>query len=292
MPRMSRIALRGLLRAVTGPALIAGCLAPPPAAGLGGPPAAVSPPGESASQLVGATSRIRLAQAEEAETGGGDADPAAAGGGAANEEGKAPSGKAPPGQDRPRARPVPLERVALDVDLPVEGGDRIAETAAGELRRHGRIGPDDALVPAGRERTLGTGTLTRTRQEHKGIPVFAADVVVTSSGGRIVNIRGHPAPAVRLEATRPEHDYPATVALAAQRLSREIAAEDEGTLVIFAVDGGYRLAWLGAVVVDRAREQMVLDAETGDVLLRTPLVVHRAPGVKDAPPSPPGACCR
>ena len=290
MPRMSRIALRGLLRAVTGPALIAGGLAPAPAAGLAGPPVAVSSPGESASQLVGATNRILLAQSEEAETGGGDADPAAAGGGAANEGVKAPSSKTPAGEDRPRARPLPLERVAIDVDLPVDDIGRIPEIAAGELRRHGRIGPDDALVPAGRERTLGTGTLTRTRQEHKGIPVLAADVVVTSRGGRIVGIRGHPAPAVRLEATSPEHDYPATVALAAGRLGREIAAEDEGTLVIFAVDGGYRLAWLGAVVIDRAREQVVLDAETGDVLLRTPLVVHQAPGVKTAPPSPPGAC--
>ena len=290
MPRMSRIAIRGLLRAVTGPALIAGCLGPASAAGLGGPPVAVSPPGGSAGTPAGATYRIRLAQSEEAETAGGDAEPAAAGNGAANEGGKAPSGKTPPGEDRPRARPLPLERVALDVDLPVDDSGRIPEIAAGELRRHGRIGPDDALVPAGRERTLGTSTLTRTRQEHKGIPVFAADVVVTSSAGRIVDIRGHPAPAVRLEATSPEHDYPATVALAAERLDREVAAEDEGTLVIFAVDGGYRLAWLGAVVIDRARVQVVLDAETGDVLLRTPLVVHRAPGDKAAPPPPPGAC--
>lgn len=291
MPRMSRIAIRGLLRAVTGPALIAGCLAPVSAAGLGGPPVAVSStPGGSAGMPVGATNRILLAQSEEAETAGGDADPAVAGGGAANEGGKAPSGKTPAGEDRPRARPLPLERVAIDVDLPVDDSSRIPEIAADELRRHGRIGPDDALVPAGRERMLGTGTLTRTRQEHKGIPVLAADVVVTSSGGRIVDIRGHPAPAVRLEATSPEHDYPATVALAAGRLGREIAAEDEGTLVIFAVDGGYRLAWLGAVVIDRAREQVVLDAETGDVLLRTPLVVHQAPGVKTAPPSLPGAC--
>lgn len=290
MPRMSRFTIRGLLRAVTGPALIAGCLAPASAAGLGGPPVAVSSPGETVGKPVGATYRIMLAQAEEAETGGGDAGPAAAGGGAAKERAEASPGKTPPGEDRPRARTLPLERVAIDVDLPVEDSDRIPESAAAELRRHGRIGPDDALVPAGRARTLGTGTITRTRQEHKGIPVFAADVVVTARGGRIVDIRGHPAPDVRLEATSPEHDYPATVALAAERMSREIAAEDEGTLVIFAVDGGYRLAWLGAVVIDRTREQVVLDAETGDVLLRTPLVVHQAPGVKTAPPSPPGAC--
>lgn len=288
MPRMSRFAVRGLLRAVTGPALIAGCLAPASAAGLGGLPVAVSTPGGTAGKPVGATFRIMLAQAEEA--GEGDAGPGAAGGSAAKERAEGSPGKAPPGEDRPRARPLPLERVAIDVDLPVEDGDRTPEVAAGELRRLGRIGPDDILVPAGRERTLGTGTITRTRQEHKGIPVFAADVVVTARGGRIVGIRGHPAPGVRLEATSPEHDYLATVALAAERLSREIAAEDEGTLVIFTVDGGYRLAWTGAVVIDRAREQVVLDAETGDVLLRTPLVVHQAPGVKTAPPSPPGAC--
>ena len=292
MPRMSRFAVRGLLRVVTGPALIAGCLAPASAAGPGGPPVAVSTPGGTAGKPVGATYRIMLAQAEEAQAGGGDAGPAAAGSGAAKERAEGSPGKTPPGEDRPRATPLPLERVAIDVDLPVEDGDRMPEVAAGELRRHGRIGPDDTLVPAGRERTLGTGTITRTRQEHKGIPVFAADVVVTARGGRIVDIRGHPAPDVRLEATSPEHDYPATVALAAERLNREVAAEDEGTLVIFAVDGGYRLAWLGAVVIDRAREQVVLDAETGEVLLRTPLVVHLAPDVKTGPASSSGACGR
>lgn len=290
MPRMSRIAIRGLLRAVTAPALIAGCLAPAPAAGLGGPPVAASSPGGIAGKPVGAADRIMLAQAEEAGTAGGEAGPPAARGGAVNERAEEPPGKTPAGRDRPRARPVPLDRVAIDVDLPVEDGDRIPELAAGALRRLGRIGPDDALVPAGGERTLGTGTITRTRQEHKGVPVLAADVVVTVRGGRVVNIRGHPAPDIGLEATSPEHDYPATVALAAERLGREVAAEDEGALVIFAVDGGYRLAWLGAVVIDRAREQVVLDAGTGEVLLRTPLVVHRAPGVKTAPPSPPGAC--
>ena len=277
MHRMSRIAISGLLRAVTGPALIAGCLAPASAAGLGSTPA-------------DATYWIMLAQAEEAEAGGGDADPAAAQGSAAKDKAEASPGKKHPGSDRPRAAPLPLERVAIDVDLPVDDGERTPEVAADELRTHGRIGPDDALVPAGREKTLGTGTITRTRQEHKGIPVFAADVVVTVREGRIVDIRGHPAPDVRLEATSPDHDYPATVALAAERLSREITAEDEGTLVIFAVEGGYRLAWLGAVVIDRARDQVVLDAENGEVLLRTPLVVHQAPGVKTAPPSPPGAC--
>ena len=290
MPRMSRFAIRGLWRAVTGPALIACCLVPASAAGLGGPPVAVSSPGGSAGQPAGATYRILLARSEEAGTGGGDAGPAAAEGGSAKERAEESPGKTPAGEDRPRAAPLPLESVAIDVDLPVEDSDRIPEVAAGELRRRGRIGPDDALVPAGGERTLGTGTITRTRQEHKGIPVFAADVVVTARGGRIVDIRGHPAPDVRLEAASPEHDYPATVALAAERLDREVAAEDEGTLVIFAVDGGYRLAWLGAVVIDRAREQVVLDAQTGDVLLRTPLVVHQAPGVQTAPPSPPGAC--
>ena len=290
MLRMNRIAIRVLLRAVTGPALVAGCLAPASAAGPGAPPVSVSSPGGTAGKPVGAAYRIMLAQAEEAGIGEGDADPAVAGGSTANKGAEESPGKTPARKDRPQAKPLPLERVAIDVDLPVDDSDRIPELAAGELHRHGRIGPDDALVPAGRERTLGTGTLTRTRQEHKGIPVFAADVVVTVRGGRIVDIRGHPAPAVRLEATNPEHDYPTTVALAAERLGREVAAEDEGTLVVFAVDGGYRLAWLGAVVIDRAREQVVLDAETGDVLLRTPLVVHQASGVKAAPPSPPGAC--
>lgn len=171
---------------------------------------------------------------------------------------------------------VRLDSVEIDVDRIVEAGSTRVDTAAEELRDRGRIGDDDALVPTG-EGTLGERVFTRARQEHSGIPVYAAEVVVSSEGDRIVGIRGHPAPGIELRTTAPANDYPAAVALAEQRLAQGVAAygDDEGALVIFPAGGSYRLAWLGMVVLDRGPERVVFDAETGEILHRVP-AIHEA----------------
>lgn len=171
---------------------------------------------------------------------------------------------------------VALDGTEIDVDRPVDPDLGRAGTAADELRRRGRIGEDDTLAPTGREGQLGSRVFTRTRQEHRGVPIFAGEVVVTTEGERIIRIHGHPAPDVDLETTSPANDYPATVALAEAVLEQAIVAEDDGTLVIMPAAGGYRLAWVGNVVIDEGSEQVALDAETGAVLHRVPRILQGA----------------
>ena len=170
-------------------------------------------------------------------------------------------------------RAVPLDRVDIELDRSIEPGSTSVDAAADELRDRGNIGGNDTLTPGG-EGALGDRVVTRARQEHNGIPVYAAEVVVTSEGDRVVTIRGHPAPGIELPSTTPANDYAATVALAERRLNEDISTDeaDEGTLVIFAVNGGYRLAWLSDVVIDRGPERVVFDAETGEVLHRVPTI--------------------
>ena len=176
-------------------------------------------------------------------------------------------------------RAVPLGRTDVDVDRPIEPGLGPAGTATDELQRRGDIGAEDTLASAGREGRLGSFVIVRTQQEHRGIPIFAADVVVTTDGERIVKIHGHAAPDIYLATTTPANDYPATLALAEALLEHAVAPEDDGTLVIMPVDGGgYRLAWLGVVVVDRGLEQVALDAETGVVLHRVAVVRNVSTG--------------
>lgn len=170
-------------------------------------------------------------------------------------------------------RAVPLGRTDVDVDRPIDVDSGPAGTATDELRRRGDLGAEDALTPAGREGRLGSRVFVRTQQEHRGIPIFAADVIVTTEGERVVKIHGHPAPDIDLATTTPANDYSATLTLAEASLEHAVAPEDDGTLVIMPVNGGgYRLAWLGVVVIDRGLERVALDAETGNVLYRVPVV--------------------
>jgi len=182
-----------------------------------------------------------------------------------------------PADEGSEATSGPLDRVALEMDRPVETELGPVGTAAVELQEQGLIGADDKLTPVGDTRPLGTFEISRANQEHEGLPIFAAQVVVTAEGQRIVKISGHAAPDVELDTATPANDYAATVALAESLLNHDITPVGEATLVIFPVDGGYRLAWLGEVVVDSGREEVAFDAETGRVLHRVPTSMPAAP---------------
>ena len=269
-----------LVASLVGALLAAGCGAPAtPGDGRADPDNASSseaaPTNSDASSTEGATGAVEGRGAGRSDSSGDDTpvDGNADGPRATEGAGQRPS-------DGPtQTGAVPLERTDVDADRTIEAESTAIETAADELRARGRIGDDDVLTPAG-ERVLGDRVFSRARQEHKDIPVFAAEVVVTVEGDRIVKIRGHAAPRIELATTTPVHDYPAIVAVAERLLNHDIATDDddEGTLVIFPVGGGYRLAWMGVVVIDKGPEQAVFDAETGEVLHRVPVVLDAALG--------------
>ena len=183
--------------------------------------------------------------------------------------------------ERPRTRPVPSESTNLELDLPIESGSNPTEAAAEELRRRDRLGDEDVLQPSG-SHEIGDSVISGSRQRHQDIPVYGAEVRVVVRDGRIVSIRGHPAPDIHLDTTIPAHDYPSTIALAEALLAHDITPEDEGLLVIFATPAAYRLAWRGIVMIDWLQEEAVFDAETGEVLLRVPLVHDAEDGTADA----------
>ena len=173
----------------------------------------------------------------------------------------------------PEGTPVPIERMEIEIGREVEPGSTVPETVADALRKAGRIGTQDTLEPAGGVRRMAGKTIIRLRQKHKDIRVFAAEVSVIAEGRRIVKIQGHPAPAIDIDP-RPANDYPTTIALAGDSTGKRIEALDDGALAIFRVaGGGYRLAWEGVVLIDPGEERTIFDAETGEILLRVPVVV-------------------
>ena len=170
-----------------------------------------------------------------------------------------------------------LERTVLEPNREVGNLEDVTRVVEEELRRIGGIGEDDAFVPADDGTRLGEAVLTRHRQEHKGVPVFAAEVTAIELDGRITKIQGHPAAQIDID-TRPANDYLATVALASDRMQHPIDRLDDGVLVVFAAGPRtYRLAWKGAVQIDRGGETVLFDSETGEILLRVPLAVGSRP---------------
>ena len=205
----------------------------------------------------------------------------------------APQGEVPgvPDGSEPESSSIRLQSSDIALNRPVELGEEIAETVAEELRQRGRLGADDSLANESGPRELGETTVLRMRQEHRGIQVFAAEVVVSTLEGRIVRIAGDTTPDILLDSTVPANDYPSTIMLAEMLTGLAIAPQDDGTLVVFPTDNGGRLAWSGPALVEQALEQdpeevagqnpaqsleqVYLDVANGEILLRLPLV-HQA----------------
>lgn len=192
-------------------------------------------------------------------------------------------GPRPPGSPTERAQdpdsqpapdvPLPIEYVQIEVNREIGEPDDLPGGVAEELRRRGKLDADSELTSADAPRQLADSQVVRLRQAHKGLPVYGAELTVTTEEGRIVKIRGHPAPAIEVD-TRPANSYPATVALASRLSGRDIERREEGTLVIFPFEGGqYRLAWEGLVRIEDSDERVVFDAENGKILLRRPVIV-------------------
>ena len=136
-------------------------------------------------------------------------------------DGNAESGGLPDGQRE--SLPIRLRSSDTAVDIPIEPGEDIAETVEEDLRRRGQLGADDSLATVDTSRELGETTVLRMRQDHRGIPVFAAEIVVSTLGDRIVRIAGDSAPDVRLDSTVPVNDYASAIALAEMRTGLSIA---------------------------------------------------------------------
>lgn len=169
--------------------------------------------------------------------------------------------------------PLPIEYVQIEVNREIGEPKELPGGVAEELRNRGKLDSDSELTSSDAPRQLADSQVVRLRQAHKGLPVYGAEVTVTTQEGRIVKIRGYPVPTIEVD-TSPPNSYPATVALASRLLGRDIERREEGTLVIFPVeDGQVRLAWEGLVRIEDSEERVVFDAENGKILLRRPVIV-------------------
>ena len=166
---------------------------------------------------------------------------------------------------------VHLDRVAARLDLNLSSDRPISEVVADELRRQGAIGADDVLESSGGMSELNATGLIRLKQEHKGIPVYAAEIVATVSAERVVAVQGHLAPGIDVRKA-PKRDYAETISLAEQVLAMDIAPQGQGSTVIFRDQSGRaRVAWRGLVLIDHAQEQVLFDPDTGRILHRVPV---------------------
>ena len=209
-----------------------------------------------------------------------------AAGGTDSVDGNAEPGGLPDGQRE--SSPIRLQSSNIALNLAIEPGEDITEAVAEELRQRGRLGVGDSLANVSGPRELGESTVIRMRQEHRGIPVFAAEVVVSTLEGRIVRVAGDSIPDLRLDSTVPVNDYGSTITLAEMLTGLAITPRDDGALVVFPADNGGRLAWSGPALVEQGLEQnpeeltgqnlaqslehLHLDSANGEILLRLPLV--------------------
>lgn len=174
----------------------------------------------------------------------------------------------------PAMPPTHLDRVGFRTEIGLAPDRSVSRAVTDELRTKGMIGPEDDLRQREPEGTLNGNTLVRLSQEHRGIPVYAAEVVATVNGERLVSVQGQIASSIDLPRSRPR-DYGDTISQAEHLLGQNIDAQDSGSMVIFR-DQAQRdhVVWSGLVLIDRGQEHVLFDPESGEILRRVPANVR------------------
>ncbi len=221
----------------------------------------------------GAGPSYSLAAQAEGREGAGAREGGSREGGASPAEGASESGGRSESGGGPGS-PVPIDSLHVSLDRRLKTGESLASAIEDELRQAGRIGPADTLAPKGSPGRIGGTTVSRFGQTHEGMPVFAAEVVATTEGSRVIRVDGHLASRIEVDGP-PARDYPETVALAERASGEDIDPLDEGSLVVVRMDGRTDVvAWSGSVATGRGSERVILDPATGAVLFREPLVLQ------------------
>lgn len=156
-----------------------------------------------------------------------------------------------------------------------------AAAARAEGRRIGAAGSE--LRVKGVETDPAKKTHVRLEQMFDGMPVFGAQIVVHMDGRGVYAVSGAFVPGI--EPASPTVGERAAVATAVGRVRTEVgeadlrARETELQMYNEGIAAGRpmdtRLAWVVEVTGDQVREQVLVDAATGDVLEQIPLQ-HRA----------------
>ena len=181
----------------------------------------------------------------------------------------------------PTVPPTQLDRVAFRFEIGLAPDGSVSQAVADELRKRRLIGPEDALRQRGPENTLNGNTLIRLSQEHRGIPVDAAEVVATVNGERLVAVQGRIASGIDLPRSR-SPDYGDTISRAEQLLGVDIKPQDSGAIVIFRDQVQRdRVVWSGLVLIDRGQEYVLFDPESGEILRRVPANVRLPAAVEE-----------
>ena len=181
----------------------------------------------------------------------------------------------------PSVPPTRLDRVAFRTEIRLAPDRSVSRAVTDELRKKRMIGPDDALRQHGPEGTLNGNTLIRLSQEHREIPVDAAEVVATVNGERLVAVQGRIASGIDLPRSR-SPEYGDTISRAEQILGVDIKPQDSGAMVIFRDQVQRdRVVWSGLVFIDRGQEYVLFDPESGEILRRVPASVRLPAAVEE-----------
>jgi serine/threonine protein phosphatase PrpC len=165
-----------------------------------------------------------------------------------------------------------------NVDIPVSDKSRLSDVLTNWLHEQGELPTSDGLGVDKIVRVEGGRRIERLVQMHEGLPVDDGEVVITVEGKVIVAVVGRVQGEIRL----PEGqwmEYPEALVRAGKTAGISVQPDGRAELYVARrTDGSYTRAWRGMVVVSPGQEAEVwlIDAHTGQVLRRQPLVMEES----------------
>ena len=118
---------------------------------------------------------------------------------------------------------------------------------------------------------VGETRVIRMQQQHKGIPVYGADLRATVENGKLTRVFGKPVNDIDIDTT-PVLSYPQVIARYNASSETAVVAKDKGQLVIYRETQDDLVAWRGLVEIDGIAEIHLYSAADASLLFREKLV--------------------
>lgn len=159
-----------------------------------------------------------------------------------------------------------------EVDIKVVDKSKVDKQIEKLLKDKGDIDKEDSIDQLGQPSGIGKSEVVSMQQKHNKVPVLGAETKVILEEGKITDIQKKIVKKINASTT-PKLPFDNALIKAYPKYKKsEFAEELKGDLVLVPTDNDYKLAWKTTIDTIDGPQEVIIDANSAEILKKTPLI--------------------
>lgn len=180
-------------------------------------------------------------------------------------------------KDQMKSKNIPVKdipTVSEEVDIKVVDKSKVDKQVEKLLKNKGDIDTEDSIDQSGQPSEIGKSEVISMQQKHNKVPVIGAETRVILEDGKITDIQKKLVKEIKV-STKPKLTFDDALLKAYPKYKKtEFGDESKGELVLLPTQKDYKLAWKTTVDTEEGPQEVIIDANSGDILKNTPLILE------------------